>query len=374
MERPVSLLNWVFLPPVVAIPTVLIARSLGSPSASGPVDASLWGLTLLLFVVLTVLYVLFVLQGVRAGTLPVQLIAQGMLLCPLAISFGARMLQWVGVTLAVCGAVVLVAIYYRHRPHKAGPAEAPGGDMQGSDLPIPFAITDQNGHILSVSDALLELAGLSREAALAADITLILTPGEETATVGNKAWNVSQYPMKDDRFYFQLDPKTLSEVQQSPRPAEAFVDPLTSLHTYDYAMRRLGEELYRVRRYGHFLAAALMRFTFPPASDSDPGVEEAFCAYCHALRVSLRTSDIAFLSGPHDIFLLLPETDADAAEAVVAKLDALMGTLRADHPALSSAMLLRITDFVKSGPGIPDADELVHRVDEALRAKYTLAP
>ena len=48
MERPVSLMKWLFLPPVVAIPTILIVRSLGSPAASGPVDASLWGLTGLL--------------------------------------------------------------------------------------------------------------------------------------------------------------------------------------------------------------------------------------------------------------------------------------------------------------------------------------
>ena len=89
MERPVSLMKWLFLPPVVAIPTILIVRSLGSPAASGPVDASLWGLTGLLFVVLTALYALFILQGAKGGYIPVQLIAQGMLLCPLSVSFEA---------------------------------------------------------------------------------------------------------------------------------------------------------------------------------------------------------------------------------------------------------------------------------------------
>ena len=70
MERPVSLMKWLFLPPVVAIPTILIVRSLGSPAASGPVDASLWGLTGLLFVVLTALYALFILQGRQGGVHP----------------------------------------------------------------------------------------------------------------------------------------------------------------------------------------------------------------------------------------------------------------------------------------------------------------
>lgn len=373
MERRGGLLQWAFLPPVVAVPTLLVARALGSPSAAGPVDPSLWGLTGLLFVVLTVLYVLFILQGRTTGFLPVQLIAQGILLCPLSLSLGARMVQWVGVTLAVCGAVVLVTLYYRHRPRRAESDEASEGNGQDADgLPILFAIVDPAGHILSASDALLEVAGVSREAALASDITLFLTPGEDAAVLGEKVWSVSQLPMKDGRFYFQLDPKALPDAPPSPRPVDAFVDPLTGLHTYEYAIRRLGEELYRVRRYGHFLSAALMRFAFPPSSDSDPGAEEAFCAWCRSVRGCLRASDLAFLSGPRDLFLVLPETESESAEAVVAKLEALMPTLYADHPALSTAMLLRMTDFVRSGPGVPDADAFVHRVDEALRAKYTL--
>lgn len=374
MERPVSPLKWAFLPPVVAVPTILIAWYFGSPSAAEPVDASLWGLTGLLFFILTILYVLFILQGRTTGFLSVQLIAQGLLLCPLALSFGARMLQWLGVTLAVCGAVVLVAIYYYSPagPHPDESAENGGGTGSGSELPVPFAVTDSSGHILSISDALLEIAGVSRETALSSDITLFLIPGEDTATLGEKAWTVSQYPMKDDRFYFQLEPRTLSDISQPPQPADAFVDPLTSLNTYEYAMRRLEEELYCVRRYDHFLSAALIRFAFPPSLDSDPGVDEGFRAWCRAVRNVLRASDLAFLLGPRDAFLILPETDGDAAEAVIAKLETLIPTLSSSHPTLSSAVLLRLTDTVKSGPGIPDADALVRRVEEALRAKYTL--
>ena len=370
MERPVSLLRWFFLPPVMAIPTILAVRSLGSPLDSGPVDASLWGLTGLLFLVLTVLYVLLILRGAQSGFIPVQLIAQGMLLCPLSISFGARMLQWVGVTLAVCGAVVLVAIYYC-RLGRTGLPEESEMDEQGADLPVPFAITGPTGNILSISDALLEIIGVSREVALASDITVFLTPGEETATLGGKVWNVSQQPMKDERFYFQIEPKTFADIPQAPRPADPFIDLPTGLYTQDYAMRRLEEELYRVRRYDHFLSAALIRFVFVSTSGSE-AEEKAFCAWCRLARQTLRASDIAFLFGPQDAFLILPETDDEAAEAVVAKLEALIPDLRMEHPVLSSATLLRLTASVKGGPGVPSAEELVHRVEEGLRAKYTL--
>ena len=367
MERPVSLMKWLFLPPVVAIPTILIVRSLGSPAASGPVDASLWGLTGLLFVVLTALYALFILQGAKGGYIPVQLIAQGMLLCPLSVSFGAR-LQWVGVTMAVCGAVVLTTLYH-HRLHRPLPEARPEEGVRDFDLPVPFAVTDEVGDILAISDALLEIAGISRETALSSNIALLLSPGEGTAMLGEKAWNVLQQPMKEGRICFRLEPKALSNA--APQ-ADSFVDPLTGLHTRGYAMQRLEEELYRIRRYGHFLTSVLMRLTFPPSSDSDPWVEDAFRAYCRAVHASLRASDIAFSPGPRDIFLILIDTDNDAAEAVVAKLETLMHTLRTSHSALSTAVILRVMDFVKGGPGVPNAEDLVKRVDENMRAKYTL--
>ncbi len=369
MGRPVSLIKWLFLPPIVAIPTILVVRSLGSPLESGSVDASLWGLIGLLFITLTALYALFILQGAQSGYIPVQLIAQGLLLCPLSVSFGAR-LQWVGVTMAVCGAVVLTTLYY-YRPHKAAPIEKPEEGVQDSDLPVPFAVTDETGNILSVSDALLEIAGISREAALSLNIAMLLPPGAGTAMLGAKAWNVHQQPMKNGRICFRLEPKTLSDAAQAPQ-AVSFVDPVTGLHTRSYAMRRLEEELYRIRRYGHFLTSILMRLSFPPSSDSDPWVEDAFRAYCRAVHTSLRTSDIAFSSGPRDIFLILIDTDNDAAEVVIAKLETLMHSLRPSHPSLSTAVILRVTDFVKGGPGVPNAEDLVKRVDENMRAKYTL--
>lgn len=49
-----------------------------------------------------------------------------------------------------------------------------------------------------------------------------------------------------------------------------------------------------------------------------------------------------------------------------------MRTLCTSHSALSTAVILRVTDFVKGGPGVPNAEDLVKRVDENMQAKYTL--
>jgi len=370
-QHPANFTKWLFLPPVVAIPTILVVRSLGSPLEAEPVDPSLWGLIGLLFVTLTALYSLLILQGAKRGYIPVQLIAQGLLLYPLSASFGAR-IQWVGVTMIVCGAVVLTT-FYSPSP-SADSVEKTEEGVQNSELPVPFAITNKTGNILTISDSLLEIVGLSQEAALSLNIAMLFSPGAGTVMLGEKAWNVLQQPMKNDRICFRLEPKDLSDTEQVSQSVQvaSFVDLVTGLHTRSYAMQRLEEELYRVRRYGRFLTSVLMRISFPPSSDSDPWVEDAFRAWCRAVHTSLRTSDIAFSTGPRDVFLILIDTDNDAAKLVIAKLEMLMRTLCPDHPSLATAVILRVTNFVKGGPGIPNAEDLVKQVDESLRAKYTL--
>ena len=112
MEDKSFSIHWVSLPPFVAILTVLVAGffSSGPPA---PVDESVWGLVGLLFAVLTVIYGIFIRLDFYRGFFPVQLIAQGLLLCPLSLRMGARMFSWVGVTMAVCGSVVLVVVYWQ---------------------------------------------------------------------------------------------------------------------------------------------------------------------------------------------------------------------------------------------------------------------
>ena len=140
--------------------------------------------------------------------------------------------------MAVCGAVVLMMLYH-HRLHRPLPEARPEEGVRDFDLPVPFAVTDEVGDILAISDALLEIAGISRETALASNIALLLPPGEGTAMLGEKAWNVLQQPMKEGRICFRLEPKALSDA--APQ-ADSFVDPLTGLHTRGYAMQRLEEE------------------------------------------------------------------------------------------------------------------------------------
>ena len=77
-------MKWVAFPPVIAIFTIMLARAMGEGSIVGEVDLSIWGMSWLIFITLSVLYGLFIANGFGIGLIPLEALAQGILLCPMA--------------------------------------------------------------------------------------------------------------------------------------------------------------------------------------------------------------------------------------------------------------------------------------------------
>lgn len=361
--------QWLTLPPVVAVATAFVAGSMSSPLDVEPVNPSFWGMTCLLFIILSALYGLFIVHGFGVGLLPLQFVAQGLLLCPLALSQGARMFQWVGVIMAVCGAVVLVNLYH-YRRRQPCPAAAKGVDEAEVRLPVPFIVTDAEGVVESVSSGMLEVAQLPLEAVKGQSVSVLLTPGNSTAMLGGRTWDVIQRPMKGDRYYFQLSERAAALISEAG--ATALTDPVTGLQAFRYAMMRLNEELYRTRRYGHPLTVLLIRLVFSAAAERDSDSREAFVAYCTLIRKSLRTSDVAALSGDRELMLMLPECPAASSDAVVKKMLGLLGTLTPDHRSLSEVTALHVAASFESTDDVPNAKSLMDGLIASMAKKYTL--
>ncbi|MDR1648862.1 MAG: hypothetical protein LBR71_01255 [Synergistaceae bacterium] len=313
--------QWFFLPPFTAIGTVALV-SLFSGNRSVSVDAAIWGLTGLLFIILTILYGIFIRRDFYKGLLPVQLVAQGLLLCPLSLQMGAQMFQWVGVIMAVCGTVALVLLYHRSLTAFVSVLQTVGTSRELDTLPIPFAITDEEGNIISVSDTLLQMTKQSREAALGDKITLLVPLDGEAVNLAGKEWKLIQSRMPDNRYYFQLE-----EAQSpifAPIPLTAggdveAVDPATTLHSRAYAARTTSEELYRVRRYKRWMSVALLRMVFHGANPPEKE-DEIFNAYGRFVKEGIRETDSASLVDARDIYVLMPETPLDGARVAVSKL------------------------------------------------------
>lgn len=376
-----SIVKWATLPPIVSIATISLARAMGSALAAVSVDASIWGLVAVTFVILTALYALFIVHGFHVGLLPLQAVAQGILLCPLSLSLGARMFDWAGATMAVCGAAVLAVLYHRtqiRHLYEAAEAEVEAiarvGEMQ-LHIPVAFAVTDGEGTIVSISDAMLKAAGLVRGEAVGQSIAVILTPGEDVVEIGGKAWRVIQSPMDDDRYFFQL-----AEPGEAPASAPppllssgpSLFDPATRMETAHYAEMRLDEELYRAGRYGRPLSAALLRVVFAAADEEDGSAQEAFDAWCAATRSRLRASDVASATSARDVLIVLPESSSELVSVIVGKLIGLTDELAPSWTPLARATVLHASASFPGTEGMPGAAALMDQLESDLARKYSL--
>ncbi|MDR1742093.1 MAG: hypothetical protein LBR38_09690 [Synergistaceae bacterium] len=311
-------LAWLFAPPFMAV-LPLVAVSVLSGGQSVPLDPSLWGITGLVFLMLTILYGIFMRRDLVAGFLPVNAVAQGLLLFTLALHTDTNMLQWAGVTLVACGIAVFIYLYSHSTAHTSAPraeAHAPSGyfDLQTNpaELPLPFAVTDSSGDVLSVSDTLLNMMGRTRDAAQGKPLSSLIPLDKDGLFVDGKPWKIIKLPLKYDREYYQLE-----EDRPAARSSDDSVDPHTGLHGRSYGEKNLSMELYRVRRYKRWLSVALLRMVFRGAAIAK--ADDIFNAFCRHIDDSVRDIDIVCQVGPKDVLIIMPETQAEGAGLAVGK-------------------------------------------------------
>jgi GGDEF domain-containing protein len=271
--------------------------------------------------------------------------------------------------MAVCGAVILTVIYYRSYAVLPDQAEATTS-LEFDRLPLPCVVTDSEGRVLSVSDALLQLAQIPRASAIGAKVTTFLSLDKNDIDMGGKKWQIFQTSMPNEMYCFQLGevrdvivtPSSYTEEENS------FVDAATSLYTRSYAVKRVEEELYRVRRYQQQMSAALLRMIFQgknmPAKEDD-----IFNAYCRFIRSHTRAIDVSCLVGTRDILLILPEMPLDKAEEVIGRLTDFVPHVQEQLTDFDGAAEIQ-ESVAFWGPSSEDTlfDQVLEKLDKALEA------
>ncbi|GHV37483.1 hypothetical protein FACS1894187_14320 [Synergistales bacterium] len=316
--------QWLFIPPVVGVVTFMAVITFAS-GAVVSVHSSIWGLTGLLFMTMTILYVLFMNRGFDKGLLPTQVIAQGLLICPLALRVGASFVEWLGVTMVICGSAVLL-IFYHHARHYGGYALGKSNENKSPNnlsddidsLPLPVAFADSEGDVLTVSDVFLQITGLSRRDVLGYPVTVLTPIDREIVRIKGKEWKLLQTALPSDKYCFCLE-EIITAATPQVAIAGDLVDPETTLFAAPVAARRTNKELYRVSRYKRSISAALIRIIFDD-TDSPEAQKEVFNEYCRYIKKSVRESDTASAVNSRDIYLLLPETKLEGANMVTSKL------------------------------------------------------
>ena len=374
-------LKFITIPPVFAIATIMLARAMGSGQVVGEIDVAVWGLIWLLFIIISILYGMFIVNGFNVGLVPLQALAQGIILCPMAIVYGAKMFQWLGVIIAVCGAAALVVIYNQiEAEHNKVVVVESENDVK--QLPLNFVITDDTGAILNLTEDMLKVFDLDRINTIGKNISDWFSPVSKTAEINEKIWDVKRKGFDNGkRFYFELNPKGLptETEEQTPEEGQAgtmplqFIDPDTQLHNFRYGMMRISDELYRAGRYNHPVSAVMIRIVFPqllPDDDMEKYVRP-FRAYCARLMKDLRQSDTAIQTGEFQILVVLSECQYQMVENITERLTGIVNALCPTFEEFFHVTVLNVFECFDGGGNLPTANELVDNLTHSMTRKYS---
>ncbi len=338
---------WLTIPPLLSLPLSLILVAFGNESNKVSAGAPLWVLLLLLYFALSLFYVFSIRNSLFSQLTPLQMAAQGIIICIVSMEAGAHpILPWVGVLAAVSGFFILLHSYSRYDKRTPPPVPVPNVDSAspnsaGTSLensPFPYVITDNEGIIIDANYVFTSYA--EGGPVQGENVTAFFVPGETEAVVGGKKHAIFQ-KVKDGQFHFLLVDNPPS--QKSSKTAEAkkesdLFDPKYRLYSRKYAQLRIPEELGRANRYRRWLCGILLKviYTYLPGRGRQPALEETFlAAYVHYVKESIRESDMGFSMQDGEFLLLLPETPQQGAKDTALKLIELPETLnemKKDYP------------------------------------------
>jgi two-component system, cell cycle response regulator len=162
------------------------------------------------------------------------------------------------------------------------------------------------------------------------------------------------------------------------RQLEARIDKLVDrdVLTGVFNDRRLEEELRRqlafAQRYGAQMAVLAVQLdTFEAIIDAhgQATADELVITTAEVLGDDLRMTDIVIRRPPDGFFVLLPQTDEDAARIVAAKLVRRLRAIERGRPDHGPISLRASIGVALSDPrGLDDSERLVARADSALAA------
>ncbi len=373
---------WVTLPPVLSIPIAAALLLLGGQTAPVGIGAPFWALLIIIYFLITGVYVLAIRREFIRLLTPLQLLSQGMIVAGVSLEAGTlRIVPWTGVIIAVSGALILMNQFLDFSQRNSGEEDdqSPLYESRNShesaldSIPVPALTVNSTGAIIEANRAFSAIAPGSDVPG--AVITDFLIPGEETADLSNKQYAVFQAP-QGELFFFALvelpSRKSGANLSSGNRGGLRLLDEITGLYSPEYAAIRIPEELGRAFRYRRWLSSVMLavEFVYSPGRNYEQELEKKFMkSFSGFVRSVIRASDIAFILDERKILLLLPETPQQGAKEVSIKLKELPEPLEELIDSLPFTVGIKHGFIYYSGNHVLTQEQLLEKVQSELDKK-----
>lgn len=176
----------------------------------------------------------------------------------------------------------------------------------------------------------------------------------------------SAFTEREKRFLQNMTQLAASKIENAILYEAMFTDSLTGLYTRDYFMKRLREEMSKVRRYGidlSFLMLDLDNFRLINNRFGHPEGDRVLRLVAKTLRQSVRDVDIVGRYGGEELIVILPNTNGAGAQIAAERLLNALRSLRMPDDLYRITASVGVASVDCDQPS--DAAELIEMADRA---------
>jgi diguanylate cyclase (GGDEF)-like protein len=186
--------------------------------------------------------------------------------------------------------------------------------------------------------------------------------------VGNKITN-GEYS-SDEVVYIDRLMKFVSiSLQNSIHYTSSVTDYKTRLYNHSFFIKRLNEEIAKLRRYEHSFSILLIDIDYFKKLNDKYGHlagDRVLFYLARKLEESTREEDVIARFGGEEFIVLLPVCDQESAEQVAERIREKIETMEISHMKDSLSVTVSVGIHTVNSVRLADAESLIARADEAL--------
>ncbi len=317
---------WLTVPPIPTLAIALALLPFSDSSRSLTMGAAFWLFVTMIYMIISVAYVICLGRDIKGGLSPLQILGQGVAMLVLPLGLGAPYpLSWIGLALSFAGTVILINKVMTAMDEPRETREKEDVKEVGSfleEVPLPTLDVDKEGIILGANRDMLALLDVDENVLLGQKADIIFPHDVDRVDAKGTGWQILRKPGEDGAELIclieEVAPPPAREIEEKGEMIHAS----TGLFSSSYANIMIPAEIKRSIRYRRWLSIIKIKIKilFNNQDASKETKENIFNSYGAFIKKHTRECDLGFFMGAGEFIILLPETPNAGAKTTLDKL------------------------------------------------------